>query len=206
MCVWMLFSSGKWTRDFILESMSKDMRPADSLRAEAAYEWGFGLRKKGRGIWADFVKTIRTRRQAGQVYQNTGMRESASKVLGRGEGPDHSISGFRTNSSPRPRSGSRTPAATSSRPVRFRILRFAKEKQVVLPEFAKRTDFKTDGNTGASIDWGKTRIRGTDGPSGKKSRRTYTVRMSFVVPRCVQPAEMKIQVAERHRNGRCKDP
>jgi tetratricopeptide (TPR) repeat protein len=80
MCVQMPFFVGKMDEGLsILESMSRDANLSDSLRAEATFELGFGFRKKGRGIWADFVKNNPDAGQASLVYREYGLRESAPK-------------------------------------------------------------------------------------------------------------------------------
>jgi tetratricopeptide (TPR) repeat protein len=171
MCVRMPFFVGRMDEGLaILESMSKDAGLPDSLRAEATYQWGFGLRKKGGGIWADFVKNNPDAGQASLVYGEYGLRESAAKTAA-GERVEVQFHlGFQDELEPQTALWVEGPDGRFVKTLYVSgFSGFAKEKQVVLPEFAKRTKFETDGNTGASIDWGKHAYAwDLTGPSGKK--------------------------------------
>ena len=179
MCVQMPFFVGKMDEGLsILESMSRDANLSDSLRAEATYELGFGFRKKGRGIWADFVKNNPDAGQASLVYREYGLRESAPKPAAGERVQVQFHLGFQDELEPQ------TALWVEDADGKFvktlyvsGFSGFAKEKQVVLPEFAKRAKFQTDGNTGASVDWGKhSYVWDLTGPSGKRVRPgVYTV-------------------------------
>jgi tetratricopeptide (TPR) repeat protein len=157
MCIQMPFFVGRMDEGLsILESMSKNPNLPDSIRSEAVYQLGYGYRKKGRGIWADFVKNNPDTKQASSVYEEFGLREHASKSA-MGERVQVTFHlGFQDELEPQ------TGLWVEDKDGKFvktlyvsGFSGFAKEKQVVLPEFAKRTKFETDGTTGASIDWGK---------------------------------------------------
>jgi tetratricopeptide (TPR) repeat protein len=179
MCIQMPFFVGKMDEGLsILESMSKDAALSDSLRNEATYELGFGFRKKGRGIWADFVKNNPDAGQASLVYREYGLRETAPKPAAGERVQVQFHLGFQDEIEPQ------TALWVEDADGKFvktlyvsGFSGFAKEKQVVLPEFAKRAKFETDGNTGASIDWGgHSYAWDLTGPSGKKVRPgAYTV-------------------------------
>jgi tetratricopeptide (TPR) repeat protein len=179
MCVQMPFFVGKTDEGLsILEAMSKDTSLPDSIRTEATYQFGFGLRKKGRGVWADFVKNNPDAEQASLVYREYGLRENSPKPA-KGERVQVQFHlGFQDELEPQ------TALWVEDADGRFvktlyvsGFSGFVKEKQVVLPEFAKRTKFETDGNTGASVDWGKTSFDwNLTGPSGKRVKPgAYTV-------------------------------
>jgi tetratricopeptide (TPR) repeat protein len=200
MCVQMPFFVGKMDEGLsILQSMSGDATLSDSLRAEATYELGFGLRKKGRGIWADFVKNNPDARQASLVYGEYGLRESTPKSASGERVQAEFHLGFQDELEPQ------TALWVEGADGKFvktlyvsGFSGFAKEKQVVLPEFAKRAKFETDGNTGASIDWGKHSYAwDLTGPSGKKVKPgVYTVvlEVSWWPSMRYETAEAKIRV------------
>jgi tetratricopeptide (TPR) repeat protein len=156
MCVQMPFFVGKIDEGLsILESLSKNPNLPDSTRSESIYQLGYGYRKKGRGIWADFVKNNPDSRQSSLVYQEYGLREHAVKSTSGERVQVNFHLGFQDEIEPQ------TGLWVEDKDGKFvktlyvsGFSGFAKEKQVVLPEFAKRTKFETDGTTGASIDWG----------------------------------------------------
>jgi hypothetical protein len=78
---------------------------------------------------------------------------------------------------------------------------YAKEKQVVLPHFAERTSFETDGTTGASIDWGKHiyvwDLTGHDGKPVKKGTYKIKVEISWWPTMKYGLAEADIQVGKK---------
>ncbi len=179
MCIQMPFFVGKTDEGLsILEAMSKDASLPDSIRNEAAYQYGFGLRKKGRGVWADFVKNNPDAEQAPLVYREYGLRENSPKSTTGERVQVQFHLGFQDELEPQ--------TALWVEDAEGRCVKtlyvsgfsgFAKEKQVVLPEFAERTKFQTDGNTGASVDWGKSSFCwDLTGPTGKRVKPgVYTV-------------------------------
>ncbi len=181
-CVGMPFFVGRIDEGLaILEKLTKNPNLPDSLQAEAAYQLGFGYRKKGRGVWAGLAKNSPDAPQVASVYREFGLRENP-KPAASGERVAVSFHlGFQDELEPQTAVWVED---ASGRHVRTLYVSgfsgFAKEKQVDLPEFAERTKFEdTDGVTGASIDWGKHSYswdlldrRGKRVPSGR-----YTVRI-----------------------------
>lgn len=181
-CVQMPFFVGKIDEGLgILKGLSDNPNLPDSIRTEAAYQLGFGYRKKGRGVWAGLVKNHPDAVSARGVYDEYGLRERRAGA-GSGERVDVSFHlGFQDELEPQTAVWVED---ASGRHVRTLYVSgfsgYAKEKQVDLPEFAERTKFEdTDGVTGASIDWGKHSYswdlldrRGKRVPSGR-----YTVRI-----------------------------
>jgi tetratricopeptide (TPR) repeat protein len=171
MCIQMPFFTGRMDEGLtILEAMSKDLSIPDSTRKDAIVQLGFGYRKKGRGIWADFVKRNPDAAQSAVVFDEYGLREFKTRPA---EGERVQIDfhlGFMDELEPQ--------TALWVEDAQGKFVKtlyvsgfsgFAKEKQVVLPEFAQRTQFETDGTTGASIDWGThTYFWAMDGHDGKK--------------------------------------
>jgi len=200
MCIQMPFFVGKTDEGLsILEAMSKDSSLPDSIRNEATYQYGFGLRKKGRGVWADFVKNNPDAGQASAVYREYGLRENHPKPAAGERVQVQFHLGFQDELEPQ--------AALWIEDADGRFVKtlyvsgfsgFAKEKQVVLPEFAERTKFETDGNTGASVDWGKNSYDwDLTGPSGKRVKSgAYTVvlEVSWWPSMRYETAEAKIRV------------
>ncbi len=157
-CVGMPFFVGKIDEGLaILEKLTKNPNLPDSLQAEAAYQLGFGYRKKGRGVWAGLAKNSPDAPQVASVYREFGLREN-KKPAAAGERVEVSFHlGFQDELEPQTAVWVED---ASGRHIRTLYVSgfsgFAKEKQVVLPEFAERTRFEdTDGVTGASLDWGK---------------------------------------------------
>lgn len=181
-CVGMPFFVGKIDEGLaILEKMSKNPNLPDSLQAEAAYQLGLGYRKKGRAVWAGLAKNSPDAPQVASVYREFGLRENPKPVAA-GERVEVSFHlGFQDELEPQTAVWVED---ASGRHIRTLYVSgfsgFAKEKQVVLPEFAERTRFEeTDGITGASIDWGKHSVswnlldrQGKRVPSGR-----YTLRI-----------------------------
>jgi tetratricopeptide (TPR) repeat protein len=156
-CVQMPFFVGKIDEGLaILEKMSKNPNLADSIRTEAAFQLGFGYRKKGRSVWAGLVKDNPDAASARGIYGEFGLREHHAKSAS-GERVDVTFHlGFQDELEPQTAVWVED---ASGRHVRTLYVSgfsgYAKEKQVDLPEFAERTKFEdTDGVTGASIDWG----------------------------------------------------
>jgi hypothetical protein len=200
MCVQMPFFVGKTDEGLsILEAMSKEAGLPDSIRNEATYQLGFGLRKKGRGVWADFVKNNPDAEQASSVYREYGLRENSSESKAGEKVRVQFHLGFQDELEPQ------TGLWIEDAEGRFvktlyvsGFSGFAKEKQVVLPEFAARTKFETDGNTGVSIDWGKTAFDwDLTGASGKRVKPgVYTIRLevSWWPSMRYETADAKIRV------------
>jgi tetratricopeptide (TPR) repeat protein len=180
MCVMMPFFVGKTDQGLaVLESLAKDGSLPDSIRAQAQYMFGFGLRKKGRGIWADYVKNHPDDPQAALVYQEYGLREHSRPASGERVQVSFHL-GFMDELEPQ------TGLWIEDKNGKFvktlyvsGFSGFAKEKQVVLPLYAERTRFETDGNTGASIDWGNHSYAWdlTDGAGKRVKPGEYTVKL-----------------------------
>ncbi|MBN1894631.1 DUF2271 domain-containing protein [bacterium] len=171
MCIQMPFFTGRMDEGLaILEALSKDPSIPDSTRRDATCQLGFGYRKKGRGIWADFVRRNPEASQSDMVFEEYGLREFTDRSA---EGERIQVDfhlGFQDELEPQ--------TALWVEDAQGKFVKtlyvsgfsgFAKEKQVVLPEFAERAKFETDGTTSASIDWGThTYFWALDGRDGKR--------------------------------------
>jgi hypothetical protein len=156
-CVQMPFFVGKMDEGLsILETLSKNPSLPDSIRNEAVYQLGFGYRKKGRGIWADFVKNNPDAAQAALVYGEYGLREHAIRGVQGDRVEVTFVLGFQDELEPQTAVWVEDAKGAFVKTLYVSgFSGFAKEKQVNLSEWGKSSKFETDGNTGASIDWGR---------------------------------------------------
>ncbi|MBN2029716.1 DUF2271 domain-containing protein [bacterium] len=159
MCTYMPFFVQKIDQGLdLLESLANDSSLPDSIRTEALYGLGFGLRKKGTAIWMQLVQNYPKTEDAQLVYEEYGLREHGKEQLSiHGEKVLVTFHlGFQDEIEPQ------TAVWVEDASGRFvktlyvsGFSGFAKEKQVNLPIWANNSRFETDGTTGASIDWGK---------------------------------------------------
>jgi tetratricopeptide (TPR) repeat protein len=156
MCIRMPFFVGRIDEGLsILESMSKDPALTDSLKSEVVYQLGFGYRKKGKGIWANLVQNNPKAKQTSLIYDEFGLREfGPSPATGERVQVTFHL-GFQDELAPQTGLWIEDKAGKLVKTLYVSgFSGHAREKQVVLPKFAKHTNFETDGTTSASIDWG----------------------------------------------------
>lgn len=159
MCIYMPFFVQKIDQGLaLLESLANDASLPDSIRTEAFYGLGFGLRKKGTAIWMQLVQNYPNTNDVQLVYDEFGLREHGKEGA---TAPGEKVLvafhlGLQDEIEPQ------TAVWVEDASGRFvktlyvsGFSGFAKEKQVNLPIWSNSSQFETDGMTGASIDWGK---------------------------------------------------
>ncbi len=159
MCIYMPFFVQKIDQGLAtLENLADDTSLPDTIRTEALYGLGFGLRKKGTAIWMQLVQNYPKTEDAQLVYEEFGLREHGQEQLSI---PGEKVLvtfhlGFQDEIEPQ--------TAVWIEDANGQFIKtifvsgfsgFAKEKQVNLPIWANSSQFETDGTTGASIDWGR---------------------------------------------------
>ena len=158
-CVEMPFFVGRIDKGLLLlEELVKDENVPEEMRTEALYQLGYGYRKKGTAVWMKLVKDFPRAERVQSVYDEFGLREYGKETMSV-EGDKVVVTfhlGFMDELAPQ--TGLWVEDSEGNFVKTLYVSGFsgyAKEKQVNLPEWAKSSDFETDGTTGASIDWGK---------------------------------------------------
>ena len=180
-CVYMPFFVGKIDKGIkILEELADDKSVPDSIRTNALYTLGFAYQKRGNAIWMKLVKNYPNAEASQEVYNEYGLRDYGSeKARVKGEKVVVQFHmGFKDELEPQTAVWIEDKDGNDIKTLYVSgFSGFAKEKQVVLPQFAKQTGFETDGTTGASIDWGNhTYVWDlTDHEGNKVKKGTYKV-------------------------------
>jgi tetratricopeptide (TPR) repeat protein len=142
----------------ILESLSKDEAAPDSTRGNALFWLGVAYRKKGHAMWMKTIKDYPKNENVTLIYNEYGLRENSGPMA---KAAQSFVSvtfhmGFQDELAPQ--TGVWVEDASGKFVKTLYVSGFAgyaKEKQIDLPEWGRKTAFETDGTTGASIDWGK---------------------------------------------------
>ncbi len=142
----------------VLDKVANDASLPDSMRAEALYWMGYGLRKKGNAVWMQMAKKFPGSGQMDQVFSEYGLRESGEETAAiKGEKVLVTFHlGFMEELAPQ--TGVWVEDADGKFVKTLYVSGFsgyAKEAQVNLQDWAKKSAFETDGTTAASIDWGR---------------------------------------------------
>jgi hypothetical protein len=158
-CVFMPFFVGKLDTGIeLLEEMASDESIPDSIRSNAIYTLGYAHQKKGHAVWMKLVKKYPKAEASQAVYDEYGLREYvAENAKAKGEKVLVNFHmGFKDELEPQTAVWIEDKEGNHIKTLYVSgFSGFAREKQVVLPHFAKQTGFETDGTTAASIDWGK---------------------------------------------------
>ena len=205
MCVYMPFFVGKIDKGLtILEEMAKDESLPESVKSQVLYTLGFSYRRKGNAYWMKLAKLHPNADEVQSVYEEYGLREHGKeKAKTKGEKVVVTFHlGLMDELSPQTAVWVEDMKGYHVKTLYISgFSGFAKEKQVVLPHFAKQTSFETDGTTGASIDWGKhTYIWDLTNHKGKRVKKgmyKIKVEVSWWPSMRYGLAEAEIQVGKK---------
>ena len=141
-----------------LEAIANDENISDDVRAEAMYHLGYGYRKKGTALWMKLIKKYPKSDQINGGYGEFGLRESG-KEIGLKETGNVLVTfhlGFMDELAPQTGVWVEDSKGDFVKTLYVSgFSGFARERQIQLPAWGKKSKFETDGTTGASIDWGK---------------------------------------------------
>lgn len=158
-CVQMPFFVGKLDEGIILlKEMAEDETLSAEIRVQALYELGFGYRKKGNALWMRLVKQYPESEHLKSIYEEYGLRRHGEKFL-KIKGEKVSVTfhlGFKDELEPQSVVWIEDSDGKFVKTLYVSgFSGYAREKQVNLPQWVDKSNFETDGTTGASIDWGK---------------------------------------------------
>ena len=157
-CIQMPFFVGRIDKGLaLLEEMAAEDLP-EGLKAEVMYQLGFGYRKKGHAVWMKLVKDMPGEPRAQSVYEEYGLREYRDEtVLAEGERVVIMFHlGFMDELAPQTGLWIEDDKGNFVKTLYVSgFSGYAKEKQINLFDWAKKSEFETDGMTAASVDWGK---------------------------------------------------
>lgn len=158
-CVQMPFFVGRIDKGLeLLEEMAHDENLSEDIRAEALYQLGFGYRKKGNAVWMKLAKDFPQAEVLDSVYAEYGLREYGKSSIDI-EGERVTVTfhlGFLDELPPQTAVWVEDAGGEFVKTLYVSgFSGYAKDVQVNLPNWAKKSQFETDGTTGASVDWGK---------------------------------------------------
>ncbi len=167
----------------LLEEMIQDPRLDEATKQKALYYLGYGYRKKGNAVWMKIASRYPKSEYNALIFTEYGLRESgAAKSVGKEQVLITFHIGFMDELAPQ--TAVWIEDAQGNWVKTLYVSGFAghaREKQVNLPDWAKKSNFETDGTTAASIDWGKHTFSWdlTDHKGQKVNPGTYRVQVEI---------------------------